>query len=404
MATNVILPALGMAQDSGTIVQWLKAEGDQVRQGEPVAEIQTDKVTVELEAPATGTLAHISAHPGDEVPVGQVIAHILEVGEAVAPPAPDVPSSARSERPPAIPAGGRSPASETNRDIGPSPNGKLLASPKARRLAAERGLDLAELQGSGSGGVILAADVVGEKVAAAPRAAATFDGAFGRSWRLMAERTSHSWTTIPHFYLMREVQADSLVAWRGHLEKLLAVKLTYTDLLIKIIAQALTRHPRLNAGWVNDVVVANPAVNIGLVVAVPDGLLVPVISHADELGIGAIAEQRADLVERAHRGKLRPEDLQGGTFTVSNLGMYGIEAFNAIINAPQVAVLAVGALTPRIVPVNGQPGVAKCLTLSLSCDHRVVDGARGAEFLATIAELIASPPGFEMEEEAQNGR
>jgi pyruvate dehydrogenase E2 component (dihydrolipoamide acetyltransferase) len=400
MATNVILPALGMAQDSGTIVQWLKAEGDQVRQGEPVAEIQTDKITVELEAPATGTLAHISAHPGDEVPVGQVIAHILEAGEAVAPPAPDVPSSGRLERPAAGIAGDWSSDSEASPDIRPLPNGRPLASPKARRLASERGLDLALLQGSGSGGVILAADVVGAKVAAAPREAAAFDGAFGRSWRLMAERTSHSWTTIPHFYLMREVQADSLVAWRGQLEKRVAVKLTYTDLLIKIIAQALTQHPRLNACWVNEAVITNPAVNIGLVVAVSEGLLVPVIPHADELGIGAIAEQRADLVVRAHRGKLRPEELQGGTFTISNLGMYGIEAFNAIINAPQVAILAIGALAPRIVPVNGQPSIATCLTLSLSCDHRVVDGARGAEFLATIAELIASPPGFEMKEEA----
>jgi pyruvate dehydrogenase E2 component (dihydrolipoamide acetyltransferase) len=394
MATNVILPALGMAQDSGTIVQWLKAEGDQVRQGEPVAEIQTDKVTVELEAPATGTLADISARPGDEVPVGQVIAHILEAGEAVAPPVPGGLSERPEERPSAVIAGDQGPVSEASLVSRPLPNGKPLASPKAKRLAAERGLDLALLQGSGSGGLILAADVVGEKAAVAPREAAAFDGTFGRSWRLMAERTSHSWTTIPHFYLMREVQADSLVAWRGQLEKRVAVKLTYTDLLIKIIARALTQHPRLNAGWVNDTVITNPAVNIGLVVAVPDGLLVPVISRADELDIGAIAGRRADLVERAHRGKLRPEELQGGTFTISNLGMYGIEAFNAIINAPQVAILAVGALTPRIVPVNGQPGIATCLTLSLSCDHRVVDGARGAEFLATIAELIESPPGF----------
>jgi pyruvate dehydrogenase E2 component (dihydrolipoamide acetyltransferase) len=389
-----------MAQDSGTIVQWLKAEGDQVRQGEPVAEIQTDKVTVELEAPATGTLAHISAHPGDEVPVGQVIAYILEAGEVVASSALDVSSSEPLERPAAGTAGDQSPVAEASSGIGPSPNGKLLASPKAKRLASERGLDLALIQGSGSGGVILAADVVGAKVVAAPREAAALDGAFGRSWRLMAERTAHSWSTIPHFYLMREVQADSLVDWREHLKKRIAVKLTYTDLLIKLIAQALTQHPRLNACWVNDAVITNPAVNVGLVVAVPEGLLVPVISHADTLSIGAIAEQRADLVERAHRGRLRPEELQGGTFTISNLGMYGIEAFNAIINAPQVAILAVGSLIPRIVPVNGQPGIATCLTLSLSCDHRVVDGARGAQFLATIAELIASPPGFEMEEEA----
>ncbi|MGO8947200.1 MAG: 2-oxo acid dehydrogenase subunit E2, partial [Ktedonobacterales bacterium] len=161
-----------------------------------------------------------------------------------------------------------------------------------------------------------------------------------------------------------------------------------------IVAMALRRHPRLNASWVDGTAVYNQAVNIGVVVAVPDGLLVPVILHADELTPGAIARQRTDLVERAHNGKLRPEDLQGGTFTISNLGMYGIDAFNAIINAPQVAILAVGALAPRIVVVNGLPAVVPTMALTLSCDHRVVDGARGAEFLATIAELIADAAHF----------
>jgi pyruvate dehydrogenase E2 component (dihydrolipoamide acetyltransferase) len=404
MATNVILPALGMAQDTGTIVQWLKAEGDQVRQGEPVAEIQTDKITVELEAPATGTLAQISARPGDEVPVGQVIARILEAGEVIA---PVIPQDSSSRRPGLAADGiapGRSQGFGAGLDVRPSSNGKQLASPKAKRLAAERGLDLALLQGSGSGGIVLAADVAEAKMAVAPQESVAFDETFGRSWRLMADRTTQSWTSIPHFYLMREVPADSLVAWHGQMEKRVSVKLTYTDLLIKIIALALTRHPRLNASWVNGVVTSNLAVNIGLVIAVPDGLLVPVIPHADERGLDAIAKQRTDLVERARRGRLRPEELQSGTFTISNLGMYGIDAFNAIINAPQVAILAVGALVDRVVPVNGRPSIATCLTLSLSCDHRVVDGARGAEFLATVAELIASPPGFETEEGIENGR
>ena len=398
MATDVILPALGMAQDSGTIVQWLKSEGDQVVQGEPIAEIQTDKVTVELESPATGTLMHISASAGDEVPVGQVIARILAPSDADA-PQPGLPAGsearagvglraaenvhgtddavvARSEKHPAIAAVAGS--------------GKLLASPKARRLASERGIDLALLGGSGADGVVLAADVLA--AAMVPTPAQQPDAHLGRVWRLMSERTTQSWTTIPHFYLQREVVADSLISWRDQLQKQASEKLTYTDLLVKIIALALRRHPRLNAAWIEGAVVSNQAVNVGIAVATSDGLLVPVISHADELTPGAIAVRRKDLVERAQSGRLRPEDLQGGTFTISNLGMYGIDAFTAIINAPQVAILAVGTLAPRVVPVNGLPAVVPTMVLSLSCDHRVVDGARGAEFLATIAGMIAEPP------------
>jgi pyruvate dehydrogenase E2 component (dihydrolipoamide acetyltransferase) len=402
MATNVILPALGMAQDSGTIVQWRKAEGDQVQQGEPIAEIQTDKVTVELEAPATGTLAHISAQIGDEVPVGHIIALILAAGEADTsgasdhiPSTPDtstIPGEARDQR---AAQGAQNRGSSANLGAAVAASGVHLASPKAKRLATERGVDLALIKGSGSGGVILAADIVASPITtpSAPEAN-TLHGNLSRTWHLMAERTTESWTTIPHFYLMREVQAQALVAWRAEAQSLVSEKLTYTDLLIKIIAVALRRHPQLNASWVNGRVVANEEVNVGVVVAVSDGLLVPVISHADGLSLSAIARHRLDLVERAHSGKLHPEDLQGGTFTISNLGMYGIDAFNAIINSPQVAILAVGALVERIVPVNGLPAIVPTLVLSLSCDHRVVDGARGAQFLATIAELITNPIKF----------
>ena len=388
MATNVILPALGMSQDSGQIVQWLKAKGDQVEQGEPIAEIQTDKATVELEAPASGTLARISAQVGDEVPVGHIIAVILSAGEAAEPPEVTETVAAATEN---LLMEGPGDRDRNNGFVAPpaevGPSRMLPASPKARRLAAERGVDLKLVGGSGPGGAVLSADVPS-------RPAESELGEFSRAWRLMAERTTESWTSIPHFFLMREVSAQPLVEWRARAERLVPDKLTYTDLLIKITALALRRHPRLNASLKSGTLVRNPEVNVGIAVALPDGLPVPVIARADELELDAIARQRKALVERAQSGKLRPEDLAGGTFTISNLGMYGVDAFHAIINAPQVAILSVGALVDRIVPLNGLPAVVPTLTLGLSCDHRVVDGARGAEFLATIAELIAHSSNF----------
>lgn len=399
MATNVILPALGMAQDTGEIVRWLRAEGEHVQQGEPIAEIQTDKATVELEAPATGTLAKIRALAGEEVPVGHVIALILSVGEVAEPPAvsqvapiasaaapkPGGPldngDNGLSARPPAAPARG------------------LLASPKARRLAAERGIDLGETSGSGPAGALLAADVL-----ARSRLEAASTGGYGRAWQIMAERTTASWTSVPHFFLLREVQARAFVEWHATEASQVEVNLTYTDLLIKITALALRRHPRLNTSWVDGRLVSLQEVNVGFAVAVPDGLPVPVIAHADELRLPEIAGQRQALVERAQGGRLRPQDLQGGTFTISNLGMYGVDAFTAIINAPQVAILSVGALVERVVPVEGRPEVVPTLVLGLSCDHRAVDGARGAQFLATIAEMITDPARVGQQEETSHGR
>lgn len=410
MATNVILPALGMAQDTGKIVAWLKAEGQHVTAGEPLVVIETDKAAVDLEAPATGILAQVSAKAGDEVPVAQVIAVILSADEAEAgvsqpdrAPAPAVSAvgasaSGPSARPVAAPAVPSQPQGA---------NVRRLASPKARRIAAERGVDLATLHGTGPGGVVLAADVPAA-VHRAPAAAMTppmahlppaaspstvIDSGSEVStiWRLMAERTTQSWTTIPHFFLMREVAAGALVAWRERIAQRASERVTYTDLLIRIVGEALRRHPRLNASWQDGAIVHHDEINIGLAVAVEDGLVVPVIHQAGDLTPGGIARRRAELVGRAQAGKLRPPDLQGGTFTISNLGMYGIDAFNAIINAPQAAILAIGRMVDRVVPVNGQPAVRPMLTLSLSCDHRVVDGARGAEFLATVAALIEEP-------------
>jgi pyruvate dehydrogenase E2 component (dihydrolipoamide acetyltransferase) len=416
MAKDVIMPALGMAQETGTLLRWLKAPGDAVVKGEPLMEIETDKATVEIEAPASGVLANVTARPNDVVPVGQPIALILAPGESA--PAPGAaPAAPEAARPAALtaspvaarmaaelglaleqiqPEGGRVQKEDVLAYLAARPasaprqrNGRVLASPKARRLAQERGLELAAIPGSGPRGAVLAADVLSSEAGAptpAPEPAAV-----SRLWRVMAERVTQAWTTIPHFYLLREVDAARLLAWRDEARQRAAEKITVTDLLVKLAAAALRRHPRLNAAWQPGGSVLNADVNIGLAVAVDDGLFVPVIHQADALGLAEVAARRAHLVAQAQAGRLGLDELSGGTFTLSNLGMYGVEAFNAIIVPPQAAILAVGAITERVVAVAGQPAVRPRLTLSLSCDHRVVDGARGAQFLQTLAELIEAP-------------
>ena len=383
MAANVIMPALGMAQETGKVLRWLRREGDAVTKGEPLLEIETDKATVELEAPESGTLAQVSVGEGETVPVGRVIATILALGEAAA-AASGAPAHAPAVPPTPAPAH-RAPATPTASSAlaGPpvAPSGRVPASPKARRLAKERGVDLAAIAGSGPAGAVLADDVL--MAQAAP--------AMSTVWRLMAERTTQSWTTVPHFFLMREVAAAGLIAWREEQHRRSGSEITYTDLLIALVAQALRDHPRANARWEHGAVVLNTAINVGLAVATQDGLVVPVIHGADDLSVNDIATQRRDLVGRARAGRLRPQDLTGGTFTISNLGMYAIDAFTAIINAPQAAILAVGRIADRVVPVDGHPAVRPMLITSLSCDHRVLDGARAAQFLEALARLIEAP-------------
>jgi pyruvate dehydrogenase E2 component (dihydrolipoamide acetyltransferase) len=367
MPVEVIMPALGMAQETGKVVRWHKAEGDTVAKGEPLLEIETDKVTVDIEAPADGTLAGIRAANGVEVPVGEAIAFVLAAGEALeeaAAPAAAVPVRA----------------------------GRALASPKARRIAAERGVDLTGLAGSGPGGAIVAADVGAPDVAAAVPSG---DGGVGSVWRLMAERTTQSWQSVPHFYLRREIDASRLQSWRAATRaKPGAGDVSVTDLLVKVVAEALRRHPGVNASWNAGSVVRSERVNVAIAVATDDALVVPVIHDADGLDLASIATRRKALVAAARAGGLRPEDVSGGTFTISNLGMYGVDSFDAIVNAPQAAILAVGRMVDRIVPVDGEAAVRPILQLSIAFDHRVVDGARGAEFLDTLASLAEEPAGL----------
>jgi pyruvate dehydrogenase E2 component (dihydrolipoamide acetyltransferase) len=432
MPTSVIMPALELAQETGKVLRWLKSPGDTVARGEPIVEIETDKVTVEVEAPAAGVLREVTARVGDVVPVGATIALIFAAGEAAAEPATSaVETVRRAGKGSSVPPIKASPlarklAEQHGVDLAKveTPSGRIekadviayvesrkagngaaaavpaaarlvAASPKARRVAAERGVDLGLVRGSGPGGAVLADDVVAARLpAAAPRAvAATAAGAqgVGTVWRLMAERMTSSWTTAPHFYLVREVDVGRLRSWLEQARKQTGAHVTYTDLLVRLVAAALAQHPRVNVSWKDGAIVQHAEINVGLAVAIDDGLVVPVLHRADTLTLARIAERREDLVARAQAGRLRPADIQGGTFTISNLGMFGVDAFSAIVNPPQAAILAVGRIADRVVPVSGQPAVRPAMVLTLSCDHRALDGARGAQFLGALAELVEEP-------------
>jgi pyruvate dehydrogenase E2 component (dihydrolipoamide acetyltransferase) len=411
MPTNVIMPALELAQETGKVLRWLKSPGDSVTKGEPIVEIETDKVTVEIESPAAGVLRDVSARAGDVVPVGKTIALIFAPSEAgAAEPEPAVEAVKASPLARKIAAQHGVDLARVKTASGRIEKADVLAyvegrktaarlaaaSPKARRLAAERGLDILTLPGSGPGGAVLAADVPAEarpalKVAAAPAAARGAAPSVGTVWRIMAERMTASWTTAPHFYLVREVTVSRLVSWLPQARKQTGARVTYTDLLVRLVAAAIARHPAVNGAWRDGALVRNADINIGLAVAIDDGLVVPVLHRADTLSLADIAARREDLVTRAQAGKLRPADIQGGGFTLSNLGMFGVDAFSAIVNPPQAAILAVGRIADRVVAVNGQPAVQPTMVLTLSCDHRALDGARGAQFLGALAELIEEP-------------
>lgn len=373
------MPALGMAQETGKVLRWWRSEGEEVRQGEPLLEVETDKANVEIESPASGVLARVLAREGDEVPVGQVIGWILLPGEEPS----EVPAAPVSAPAAAAAALSTEEVPGPPTEAQPAPV-RPRASPKARRLAREMGVDLRSVQGSGPGGAVLASDL--ERMAQAAAAPE-----LPHVWELMAERTARAWSTVPHFFLQRDVRADRLVAWHQALRQRLQVELTYTDLLVKLVAAALRAHPEVNARWEDGRIRRLPDVNVGIAVATEHGLVVPVVHRADELPVERIAQRRAELVDRARAGRLRPEDVDGGTFTISNLGMYGVDRFLAVVNAPQAAILSVGRLADRVVAEEGRPVVRPTLSLGLACDHRVLDGARAARFLEALAAWVEEP-------------
>jgi pyruvate dehydrogenase E2 component (dihydrolipoamide acetyltransferase) len=387
MAISVVMPALEMAQETGKLVSWLKKEGDRVRKGEPLLEVETDKAVLEVEAAEDGVLAGISGEVGTDIPVGQVIAWIVAPGESV-PAAAKVPEAVTATVSSVVQA------STNSSPVTTASNGQI--SPKARRMANEAGIDLASVRGSGPSGEVLASDIkalVDAKaggVAARPPAAQ--QPTLSSIHRLMAERTSQSWTTVPHFFVQRHVDATSLNEARAALgpsvQESHGVKLTHTDLLIAAVARTLANHPLVNASWIDEGVRINPDINIAIAMAVEEGVVSAVVPKASTLQVGEIAKHRLDLTERARAHRLRPGDLANGTFTISNLGMYQVDSFSAIITPPQAATLAVGAIADRVVPVAGRPEVRPILTLTLSADHRVLDGAKASAFLRDLAEAL----------------
>ena len=397
MAHNIVMPALEMAQENGKLLSWRKKEGESVAKGEPLLEIETDKAVVEIESPADGILDGVKAHEGDVIPVGQTIAWIVLPGEKT--PAETQPSvTGRRMETKASPA---PLAATTKTSSGPATAPAVRVSPKARRLAREHGIDLSGVRGTGSDGEILAEDVLAlvaspgsAKEAPTPSNLETMSSIA----RLMAERTTQSWTSVPHFFVVRDVDAGALNEAReklgSEIEKAQGVRVTHTDILVALAARVLGKHPRLNASWTGEGIRLNSEVNIGIAMAVNDGVVAAVIPGAQTKNLSEIAALRHDLTERARTGKLRPADITGATFTISNLGMYKVDACSAIINPPQAAILATGRITDRVVAVEGKPGIRPMMTMTLSSDHRVVDGARAALFLNELADAIAEPEKF----------
>ncbi|HEX7144422.1 MAG TPA: dihydrolipoamide acetyltransferase family protein [Gaiellaceae bacterium] len=420
MATEVKLPRLGQGMESGTIVKWLKSEGDKVEKGEPLYELDTDKVTQEVEAEASGVLLKIAISAG-EVEVGRTIAVIGEQGEQVelAPSEPagngsaalEVSGDPEEEGSPArareqdgeggrrASAGMSDQVAEIRQPAGDN-GGRVKASPLARRIARERGIDLSAVAGTGPDGRVVAEDVERTAASGAPVAlpspALPSEGIevqqLSSMRKTIARRLTEAWQA-PVFQLGITVDMSRALPLRERLVELHeeGVKPTISDLITKICAAALMRHRAVNALYKGDAVELYPTANIGIAVAVPNGLVVPVIPGCERKSIAEIAETRAALVGRAREGKLQQADLDGGTFTISNLGMYGIERFIAVLNPPQAAILAVGSIEDKVVPIDGQPAVRPRLELTLTCDHRAVDGATAAEFLRDVKAFLEEP-------------
>jgi pyruvate dehydrogenase E2 component (dihydrolipoyllysine-residue acetyltransferase) len=392
MANEVKLPRLGQGMEAGTVNKWLKSEGDRVEKGDPLFEVDTDKVTQEVESDYAGVLLKIVLASG-EAPVGQTIAYIGEQGEEV-----EEPEAAPKEKPKAEAAPEPEKVSDTRQvsDTSASNGGRIKASPLARRIARERGVDLASLAGTGPDGRIIAEDV--ERGQSAPPArvpaasSAEIESVPLTSIRkTIARRLTAAWQA-PVFQLTVSAdmtRANDLVARARELNP--SVRVTVTDLLAKVCAQALMRHPDVNVQFADDALLKFPTANVGIAVAAPAGLVVPVVRGVERLSLAEVAAARGEVVGRAREGKLTSQDLEDGTFTISNLGMYGIEQFVAVLNPPQAAILAVGATIDTPVVRDGSVEVRPMLTMTLTVDHRAVDGAEGADFLRTVKQFVEEP-------------
>ena len=438
MATNILMPALSPTMTEGTLARWLKKEGEDVKSGDVIAEIETDKATMEVEAVDEGVLGKILVGDGTQgVKVNQPIAVLVEPGEKAPETAPSAaPAPKASAPPPPAPAQTSPSPSPVAEDAAPASKpaptaasrgngqdvhaGRIFASPLARRMAQQAGIDLSRLKGSGPNGRIVKADIDAALARPAappaapspameappPAAAPTPAPAITAPHRLVpnstmrkviARRLSEAKQTIPHFYVSMDIEIEALLKLREDLnakspkEGPGAFRLSVNDLLIKAAAVTLRRIPRVNASYTEDNTVLYDDVDISVAVAIPEGLITPVLRKADQKGLAAISNEMKDLIARAKAGKLKPEEYQGGGFSISNMGMYGVSEFAAIINPPQAAILAIGAGQQRPIIKNGQVAVATMMTCTLSIDHRVVDGALGAEWLAAFKTVVEDP-------------
>lgn len=407
MPIEILMPALSPTMTEGNLAKWLKKEGDKVAPGDVIAEIETDKATMEVEAVDSGVLGKILVAEGtDGVPVNQLIALLLEEGEDA--------SSLAGYKAAAAPAAA-APVAATKEEAAPvaqtvTSGSKVFASPLAKRIAASEGVDLSALQGTGPHGRIIKADVLEAKTAAPAKATgkAVATAAVGRDAteytkipnnqmrKVIAKRLTESKQTVPHFYLNVECELDKLLALRSDMNHATdkdnpAYKLSVNDFIIKAVAMALRAVPAANASWTDEAILQYNNVDVSVAVAIDGGLITPIVKNADQKSMSVISNEMKGLITRAKAGKLAPEEFQGGGFSISNLGMYGVKNFNAIVNPPQGCILAIGAGTERAVVKKGVIAPATVMDATLSCDHRVVDGAVGAEFLAAFKRFVENP-------------
>lgn len=419
MAEIIKMPRLSDTMEEGNIVGWLKKVGDEVAPGDILAEVETDKATMELESFQKGVILYIGVEEGP-VPVDGIIAVIGEKGEdyeaqlkaaqaegsastAAAPEEKSPEPAAKTEAAPA-PVAEKKAAPAPIQTVTAADNGRILASPLAKSMAAEAGVDIAHIGGSGDGGRVIKKDVEayiasGAKPPAAsssaPQITLDADVQYGptpvsQMRKVIARRLGESKFTAPHFYLTVEIDMDRAIDARNDLKKN-DIRVSFNDFVVKASASALRKHPSINSSWDGDTITVHQDINIGVAVAVPDGLLVPVINHADQKSMTYINKEVRTLAGKAKEKKLQPAEMSGNTFTISNLGMFGIEEFTAIINSPDSCILAVGSIVEKPVVKNGQIVVGNMMKVTLSCDHRVVDGATGAQFLQTLKAMLENP-------------
>ena len=422
MATNILMPALSPTMTEGTLARWLKKEGDQVKAGEIIAEIETDKATMEVEAVDEGLLGKILVPGGTAgVKVNDVIAVLVEPGDSVGAAPAAKPVAAPAAAPPVAPAPAPVAAPVAQGQPAPASGDRAVASPLAKRMAQQAGLDLSAIRGSGPNGRIVKSDVEaalakGTAPKAAPQAPAAAPApkataaplnlaALGAHSavphstmrKVIARRLSESKQTVPHFYVSMDIELDALLALRGQLNAASpkdgagAFKLSVNDMIIKAAAVTLRRLPKVNASWTEDATLLYDDVDISVAVSIPDGLITPIVRKADQKGLVAISSEMKDLAARAKSGKLKPEEFQGGGFSISNMGMYGVRDFAAIINPPQAGILAVSAGEQRPVVKDGALAIATVMTCTLSVDHRIVDGALAAEWIAEFKRIVENP-------------